>query len=169
MKSSERGQYEQFVIGAISILSNRFNRFADSLHSDITFKQWYLMMMISRMEDEPRNVRDIAEFTGTTRQNVKKMLSSLEDKGYVRCSRSSADGRALDVDLTRKAHTYLDQNGAEAERKTTSSSRACRMPSSSTSSRTSRSSPIASMPSRRNSEGAAVPSPYSSSSPTSRR
>ena len=26
-------------------------------------------------------------------------------------------GRALDVDLTRKAHTYLDQNGAEAERK----------------------------------------------------
>ncbi len=117
VKSSERGQYEQFVIGAISILSNRFNRFADSLHSDITFKQWYLMMMISRMEDEPRNVRDIAEFTGTTRQNVKKMLSSLEDKGYVRCSRSSADGRALDVDLTRKAHTYLDQNGAEAERK----------------------------------------------------
>ena len=91
MKSSERGQYEQFVIGAISILSNRFNRFADSLHSDITFKQWYLMMMISRMEDEPRNVRDIAEFTGTTRQNVKKMLSSLEDKGYVRCSRSSAE------------------------------------------------------------------------------
>ena len=52
------------------------------------------MMMISRMEDEPRT-RDIAEFTGTTRQNVKKMLSSLEDKGYVRCSRSSADGARL--------------------------------------------------------------------------
>lgn len=117
MQRSERGQYEQFVIGAISILSNRFNRFADSLHSDITFKQWYLMMMISRMEDEPKNVRDIAEFTGTTRQNVKKMLAALEEKGYVTCSRSSADGRALDVELTRKAYTYFSDNGAAAERK----------------------------------------------------
>lgn len=81
MQRSERGQYEQFVIGAISILSNRFNRFADSLHSDITFKQWYLMMMISRMEDEPKNVRDIAEFTGTTRQNVKKMARSARGEG----------------------------------------------------------------------------------------
>lgn len=117
MQRSERGQYEQFVIGAISILSNRFNRFADSLHSDITFKQWYLMMMISRMDDEPRNVRDIAEFTGTTRQNVKKMLSSLEEKGYVTCSRSDSDGRALEVELTRKAREYFREQGAASERK----------------------------------------------------
>ncbi len=117
MQRSERGQYEQFVIGAISILSNRFSRFADSLHSDITFKQWYLMMMISRMDDEPRNVRDIAEFTGTTRQNVKKMLSSLEEKGYVTCSRSDSDGRALEVELTRKARMYFKEQGVASERK----------------------------------------------------
>ena len=117
MQRSERGQYEQFVIGAISILSNRFNRFADSLHSDITFKQWYLMMMISRMDDEPKNVRDIAEFTGTTRQNVKKMLASLEEKGYIVSSRSRADGRALDIELTKKAYAYFAEHGAAAERK----------------------------------------------------
>ncbi|MEI3376488.1 MAG: MarR family transcriptional regulator [Coriobacteriales bacterium] len=117
MQRSDREQFEQYVIGAISILSNRFSRFADSLHSDITFKQWYLMMMISRMDDEPKNVRDIAEYTGTTRQNVKKMLASLEEKGYVTCSRSRADGRALDIELTRKAHAYFAENGAAAERK----------------------------------------------------
>lgn len=117
MQRSERGQYEQFVIGAISILSNRFTRFADSLHSDITFKQWYLLMMISRMEDEPKNVRDIAEFTGTTRQNVKKMLDALEKKGYVTCARSSDDARALDVELTRKARNYFKEHDAAAASK----------------------------------------------------
>lgn len=117
MPHIDRELYEQFIIGAISNLSNRFNRFSDALHSDITFKQWYLMMMISRMEDEPKNVRDIAEQAGTTRQNVKKMLASLEKNGYVTSKRSSTDGRALDIDLTKKAYKYLREEGAEAERK----------------------------------------------------
>lgn len=117
MLRSERQQYEQFVIGAISILSNRYSRFADSLHTDITFKQWYLMMMISRMDEDAKNVRDIAEYTGTSRQNVKKMLSSLEVKGYVTCKRSATDGRALDIELTKKARKYFSEGGAEAERK----------------------------------------------------
>lgn len=117
MQRSDREQFEQYVIGAISILSNRFNRFADSLHTDITFKQWYLMMMISRMDEDPKNVRDIAEYTGTTRQNVKKMLAALQDKGYVTCERSSVDGRALDIELTNKALRYFQETGAAAEAK----------------------------------------------------
>ena len=114
----QRADTEQYVIGAISNLSNRFSRFADSLHTDITFKQWFLLMMISRMDEEPRNVRDIAEYTGTSRQNVKKMLSSLEKKGYVTCKRSSEDGSALDVELTRKAYRYFEKNDEQAAHKT---------------------------------------------------
>lgn len=118
MQRIDRELYEQFIIGAISNLSNRFSRFTDSLHSGITFKQWYLMMMMARMEDDaPKNVRDIAEQTGTTRQNVKKMLASLEDKGFVTSKRSSTDGRALDIDLTSKAYRYFRDEGSEVERK----------------------------------------------------
>jgi DNA-binding MarR family transcriptional regulator len=113
-----RTDTEDFVIGAVSLLSNRFSRFADSLHKDITFKQWFLLMMISRMGDDPKNVRDIAEYTGTSRQNVKKMLASLEKKDYVTCSRSSEDGRALHVDLTDKAYRYFEENDDLAARKT---------------------------------------------------
>lgn len=117
MQRIDRELYEQFIIGAISNLSNRFSRFTDSLHSDITFKQWYLMMMMSRMDEDSNSVRDIAEQTGTTRQNVKKMLASLEDKGYITSKRSASDGRALDIDLTKKAYRYFREEGAAAERK----------------------------------------------------
>lgn len=117
MLRSDREQFEQFVIGAVSILSNRFTRFADSLHTDITFKQWYLLMMINRMEEEPKNIKDIAEYTGTTRQNVKKMISSLDKKGYVSCMRSSTDARALDIELTPKAIKYFRETGVLAEKK----------------------------------------------------
>ena len=113
-----RADTEEFVIGAISLLSNRLSRFGDSLHPDITFKQWFLLMMISRMGEEEKNVRDIAEYTGTSRQNVKKMLSSLEKGGFVTCKRSESDGRALVVDLTDKAYRYFEENDEEAVRKT---------------------------------------------------
>lgn len=117
MQHSNREQFEQYVIGAFPILSNQFSRFADSLHSEVTFRQWYMLMMISRMEDNPKNVRDIAEFMGTSRQNVKKMLVALEEKGYVTCARSASDGRALDIDLTGKAYRYLNDGGSAVERK----------------------------------------------------
>ena len=113
-----RSDTEEFVIGAISLLSNRLARFGDTLHPDITFKQWFLLMMISRMDDEDKHVRDIAEYTGTSRQNVKKMLSSLEAKGYVTSERSDKDGRALTIELTDKAYRYFEMNDEEATRKT---------------------------------------------------
>lgn len=116
-----RSDTEEFVIGAISVLSNRLARFGDTLHPDITFKQWFLLMMISRMDDEgygDKHVRDIADYTGSSRQNVKKMLSSLEAKGYVTSERSDKDGRALTIELTEKAHRYFEESGEDAKRKT---------------------------------------------------
>ena len=113
-----RSDAEEFVIGAISLLSNRLAKFGDALHPDITAKQWFLLMMISRMDDEGKRVRDIADYTGTSRQNVKKMLSSLESKGYVTSERSEKDGRALTIELTEKAKSYIAANDEETMRRT---------------------------------------------------
>lgn len=105
-----RADTEEFVIGAISLLANRLNRFGEALHPDITSKQWSLLTMISRMDENEKRVRDIADYMGSSRQNVKKMLSSLEAKGFVTCEQSEKDGRALTVELTEKTHRYLREN-----------------------------------------------------------
>lgn len=109
-----RTEKEEFVIGSISLLSNKLSQFGDDLLPDITFKQFILLIMISKMEVEEKNINSIAEVVGTTRQNIKKMLTSLEAKGYVVISKSEYDARALKVELTQKTYQYFSDNEALA-------------------------------------------------------
>ena len=52
---------------------------------------------------------------GSSRQNVRTMLNSLEKKNYVIISKSNIDTRALDVKLTKKAYDYFDTNDELAD------------------------------------------------------
>ncbi len=107
---------ENYILGAISLVSNELNGFCGSFLSDITFKQWFLLMMISKMEKGEKSVNLIADFTGTSRQNVKKMLVPLEKKGYVSVTDSEKDGRALSVELTDKTYKFFfDYDGRIAK------------------------------------------------------
>lgn len=106
----DRTSKEQYIIGSISLLSNKITLFADSLFPDITFRQWWLLLMISKMDTHDKNLNEIAEFVGTTRQNVKKMLVPLENKGYVTIEKSKLDARSLSVELTEKTMNYFIQN-----------------------------------------------------------
>ena len=107
---------ENYILGAISLVSNELNGFCGSFLGDITFKQWFLLMMISKMEKGEKSVNLIADFTGTSRQNVKKMLVPLEKKGYVSVTDSEKDGRALSVELTDKTYKFFfDYDGRIAK------------------------------------------------------
>lgn len=114
----ERTAQSQYIIGCISLLSNRLTQFGDDFLPDLSFKQWFLLMMISKMGPDEINVNSIAEFVGTSRQNVKKMLLPLSEKGYVTMQKSTTDARALSILLTRKAKTYLTKNENLADKKT---------------------------------------------------
>lgn len=105
-----RIEKEEYIIGSISLLSNKFSQFGDSIHDDITYKQWFLLLMISKMDDGEKNLNSIAEFVGTTRQNVKKIVSQLEEKKYLKVRQSRTDGRALEVELAPKARKYFEKN-----------------------------------------------------------
>lgn len=113
-----RTENEEYIIGCVSLLSNKITQFGDSILPDITFKQWFLLIMISKMELQEKSINSIAEVVGTTRQNVKKMLVPLENKGYVRIEKSDSDARALKVELTEKTFQYFTENDASATRET---------------------------------------------------
>ena len=97
---------EHYVIGAISLISNELNNLGGALKG-ITFKQWFLLLMMSKMERGKKSVNEIAEFAGSSRQNVKKMLTGLKEKGFVTVEKSESDGRALSVELTDKAYKFF--------------------------------------------------------------
>lgn len=107
---NNRAALETYSIGTMTMLSNRLSAQLDAVVPSVTYKQWFLLMMMSRMEEGPKNVRAIAEFCGTTRQNAKKMIDQLETGGYVTARMSKADGRALDVQMTDKGKRLLDRS-----------------------------------------------------------
>lgn len=113
-----RTENEEYIIGRMSLLSNKITRFGDSILPDVTFKQWFLLRMISKMELREKSINSIAKVVGTTRQNVKKMLVPLGNKGYVRIEKSDSDARALKVELTEKTFQYFTENDASATRET---------------------------------------------------
>ncbi|MBO7452953.1 MAG: winged helix DNA-binding protein [Clostridiales bacterium] len=109
---------EEYIIGSISLLANRFAQFGDSIHEDITFKQWFLLLMISKMDDEEKSLNSIADFVGTTRQNVKKLIVPLEEKKYVKVKPSKTDARALKIELAPKTYRYFEKHYETTAKKT---------------------------------------------------
>jgi len=113
----DRTATEEYVFGSILLLSNKIQVWGDNIISDLTLKQWFLLILISKMENKNPTLNEISEFTGTSRQNVKKMLEHLDEKKYLKIKKSKTDARALNVSLLKKTYDYFDDNeikGAEA-------------------------------------------------------
>lgn len=100
-------EQEQYIFGSILLLSNKLQFVGDSLLEELTLKQWHLLMMISKMNVTKPTLNEVAHFTGTTRQNVRKMLSPLESKGFLRIEKSSTDNRAITIELTHRTFDYF--------------------------------------------------------------
>jgi len=113
----DRTAAEEYIFGSVLLLSNKMQVWGDSIISGLTLKQWFLLMLISKMEKKNPTLNEITEFTGTSRQNIKKMLEHLDGKKYLKIKKSKTDARALNVSLSKKTYDYFADNekkGAEA-------------------------------------------------------
>ena len=107
---AQRANIEQYVFGTTSLIANRMAAAIDADLTGITYKQSFFLMMIDRMDSLEKSVHDVAQFIGTTRQNARKIIEQLENKGYVETSVSKFDARALSVRITRKGRNALAKN-----------------------------------------------------------
>lgn len=104
----DRTDKEQYIFGSILLLSNKLQVYGNKFISDLTMKQWFLLMLISKMESKTPTVKEIASFSGSTRQNVKKMIEPLAKKGYLKIEKSSTDARALNITLNSKTFEFFN-------------------------------------------------------------
>jgi DNA-binding MarR family transcriptional regulator len=106
---------KQYIFGSIFLLDNRLQSIDFDLLEDMTLKQWFLLIMIKNIDLELPSVQDVANFIGSTRQNIKKMLDSLEKLGYVRLEIARHDRRSYSVTLTDKCYQYFEQHAKAGE------------------------------------------------------
>lgn len=98
-----------YIFGSIFTLSNKLQILGDKFDRNLTIKQWLLLAGIFKSESDTPTVSDVANLTGNSRQNAKKMLLRLEKEGFVMLQKDPGDARILRIILTEKCRDYFRQ------------------------------------------------------------
>lgn len=105
----------EYLFGSIFLLANRLQTLGDGYLEEVSLKQWLLLIMIHVMDREHPSVTEVADFMGSTRQNVRKMLEVLEGKGFVELLANPLDRRTLSVALTPKTEQFFARFQAKGD------------------------------------------------------
>ena len=97
-----------YIFGAIFFFANKLQNAGNKLFTEITMKQWLLLISIIRSGLENPTLTEVSEVIGYSRQNVKKIVVHLEKAGLVKMQKDINDGRVLRITLTRRCNLYLE-------------------------------------------------------------
>lgn len=103
------------VFGQVFAVANRLQRVLDVALPEVTTKQWWLMVILSRFE-EPPTLGELAKAADTSYQNTKQILTKLVEKGFVELVPDEADGRVSRVVATEKLSEWGQKTEDESKR-----------------------------------------------------
>lgn len=107
--SDSRFHQIKAIYASIFILQNRLQTAFDKSDSEITSKQFMLLVMIRRAEErqELLTFTQAGKLLGCSRQNIKKLALLLEEKGLVFLARQKKDSRASAIRPTQELKAYF--------------------------------------------------------------
>lgn len=109
-------QEKGYIFGAIFFFANKMQNAGNKLFTEITMKQWLLLISIIRSGLENPTLTEVSEILGYSRQNVKKIAVHLEKAGLVELQKDIKDARVLRITLTEKCYLYFESRiGKEKE------------------------------------------------------
>lgn len=97
-----------YIFGAIFFLDTRIQNVGDKLFTEITTKQWFLLISIIMSGVKSPTLTEVSKIIGYSRQNVKKLAVHLENAGLVELKKDVNDSRVLRVTLTEKCFKYFE-------------------------------------------------------------
>lgn len=102
MSNIESLKDRKFVFGSIQIVANKMDTLLerDLKEYDITFKQWFLTIVVENSFDSPPTIKETAKAMGTSHQNVKQIALKLEQKGLIALEKDKKDARVTRIRLT---------------------------------------------------------------------
>ena len=98
----------QVMFTSIFVIQNRIQNASEKMQKELSMKQWLLITIIS-VCPKPHTLSNIGRMMGCSRQNVKKLVNTLEEKGYVTLEEGT--NNSVCVELTNKVYAYLKEVG----------------------------------------------------------
>ena len=99
--NNDRLTREQALFTSIFVIQNRIQTAGEKIQNELSMKQWLLITIIS-VCPKPHTLTNIGRMMGCSRQNVKKLVMVLEEKGYIKAINGS--NNSLFIELTDKVN-----------------------------------------------------------------
>lgn len=101
---------QKFIFGNLFLLANKMQVIGDIYLAadDMTLRQWFLTIAILQFGETPPTLNEVADKMGSTRQNVKQLVTKLLEKGFITIEKDAVDARAMRLKLTRKSKLFWE-------------------------------------------------------------
>ena len=106
----------QQAISTLFSVTNKLQAVGDQYLNKLTIKQIMVIIAIIHLPENSVNLNSIARKLGTTKQNVRQSVTTLENKGYIIMVPSKKDKRAVNVQITKEGReVFLSNNKSSLE------------------------------------------------------
>ncbi len=78
------------VLTALLQIANEVDAAGNLYFSELTFKQWYFMLVAANLFEKPPTLRSMADALGTSHQNAKQIALKLQDKNFLKITRDKS-------------------------------------------------------------------------------
>ncbi|WP_312442300.1 MarR family winged helix-turn-helix transcriptional regulator [Lacrimispora sp.] len=95
-------------------VTNKLQILGDSYFESVTARQYMILMAIAHLPEDETTLVNIARKLGTSKQSANKLLTNLENKGYIASTPSKRDKRAINVAITETGIQILLECGEKS-------------------------------------------------------
>lgn len=96
----------QGIFCNIFIQQNRLQTACEKIQRDMSMKQWLLLALLEQCP-QPKTLTNVGKLMGCSRQNVKKLAATLEQKGYLTMTANA--GHTVCLAPTEKVAAYAQE------------------------------------------------------------
>lgn len=90
----------QQIYSALFSVGNKIQVQSDQYLEKLTSRQFMVILAIAHLPEDQASFNNIARKLGTTKQNVKQLVTTMKNKGYVGIAPSQHDKRAVNTTIT---------------------------------------------------------------------
>lgn len=102
------------IFNTLFIVTNKLQTTFDQHIPDITLKQFMLLTLI-KQSSQPLILTQLGELLGCSRQNVKKLATILEKKGFVKIKSNQFKTKGVLIEPTKKMKDYFNNDFVKFE------------------------------------------------------
>lgn len=97
------------LFGLFFSFGNRLQAAGDSFYTEITCKQFFLLICLGLFKNNPPTINELSEVMGSSHQNVKQMVLKLEKNNLVKTYVDPVDKRKIRIEPTEKVAKMGEQ------------------------------------------------------------